>query len=330
MGSTVARRTDANARRAGEQPHRSRAHRLFRTLLGSLPLLVLFLAPGKSAAAATVAGTVISNTVTAAYTGGQASSNTVSFRVAQVAGLTLAPASAAATVTAGQSWYYPFTLTNTGNGPDTFSLSAGSALGWTGTLYRDDNADGLYQATEVTLAPGTISLPAGGRYALFLCVATPLGVAGSDTETLTARSGFDSTLTRTAACTTTAQAPTPPPPAPLQASFSASPTSGSAPLTVVFTDTSGGTPTEWQWSFGDGATATDSHPTHTYLKRGRYTVTLTVRDGAGKQSKLTRRNYIVVSRSLAAKSPLGGPTIGGTMQVSRPLGEPRLTRGSED
>jgi len=77
------------------------------------------------------------------------------------------------------------------------------------------------------------------------------------------------------------------------AAFSASPTSGNVPLKVTFTDKSTGSPTSWKWNFGDGKTSTSKNPAHTYAKAGKYTVSLTVKNAAGTNTK-TIKNYITV------------------------------------
>ncbi|WP_292373866.1 MULTISPECIES: PKD domain-containing protein [unclassified Methanosarcina] len=77
------------------------------------------------------------------------------------------------------------------------------------------------------------------------------------------------------------------------AAFSASPTSGKAPLKVTFTDKSTGSPTSWKWSFGDGKSSTSKSPAYTYSKAGKYTVSLTVKNAAGTNTK-TIKNYITV------------------------------------
>ena len=76
------------------------------------------------------------------------------------------------------------------------------------------------------------------------------------------------------------------------ASFSASPVSGKAPLKVQFTDKSTNSPTSWKWSFGDGTYSTSKSPSHTYSKAGKYTVSLTVKNAAGSNTK-TMSGYIV-------------------------------------
>jgi len=77
------------------------------------------------------------------------------------------------------------------------------------------------------------------------------------------------------------------------AAFSASPTSGNIPLKVTFTDKSTGSPTSWKWTFGDGKTSTSRNPAHTYAKAGKYTVSLTVKNAPGTNTK-TIKNYITV------------------------------------
>lgn len=54
--------------------------------------------------------------------------------------------------------------------------------------------------------------------------------------------------------------------------------------TVSFFDRSTGGPLSYSWNFGDGKTSALANPTHTYTSPGTYTVTLTVRNGAGADS----------------------------------------------
>ena len=74
--------------------------------------------------------------------------------------------------------------------------------------------------------------------------------------------------------------------------FSASVTFGNIPLIVAFTDQSSGSPTKWQWDFGDGIHDTIQNPTHTYLNRGFYSVSLKSQNAFGSDTD-TRINYIV-------------------------------------
>jgi PKD repeat protein len=69
------------------------------------------------------------------------------------------------------------------------------------------------------------------------------------------------------------------------AAFSAYPTSGKASLTVKFSDKSKGSPTSYVWNFGDKSTSTARNPVHKYTKAGKYTVSLTVKNSAGSNTK---------------------------------------------
>ncbi|WP_141706425.1 PKD domain-containing protein, partial [Methanosarcina sp. A14] len=79
------------------------------------------------------------------------------------------------------------------------------------------------------------------------------------------------------------------------AAFSASPTSGKSPLNVKFTDKSTGTLAAWKWDFGDGSKSFAKNPVHKYSKAGTYTVSLTVKNTAGINTK-TISGYITVKK----------------------------------
>jgi parallel beta-helix repeat protein len=79
------------------------------------------------------------------------------------------------------------------------------------------------------------------------------------------------------------------------AAFSASRTSGKAPLKVTFADKSKGAVTSWKWNFGDGKYSTTKNSVHTYTKAGKYTVSLTVKNAKGSNTK-TVKNYITVTK----------------------------------
>src|SRR3954471_7079589 len=85
-----------------------------------------------SALASPPVGTVIGNQAAATYTdaGGtlrNVSSNIVLTTVAQVKSFTLT-ANGARAAAPGQTVYYPHTITNIGNGPDTYTLNGPPAL----------------------------------------------------------------------------------------------------------------------------------------------------------------------------------------------------------
>src|SRR5258708_8117173 len=110
-----------------------------------------FLIPG-TASAQTAAGTSIGNQASATYTDNTsvsrtATSNVVITIVQQVASLTLT-ANGARTASPGSPVFYPHTLTNTGNGSDSFTLTLAppqsAAFTLTGThIYLDPNGHAI-------------------------------------------------------------------------------------------------------------------------------------------------------------------------------------------
>src|SRR5947199_411467 len=142
----------------------------------------------------TQAGTQFSNwatlTFTSAGTGYAVASDTVAILGGQVAGVSLQPprVESCAPGTAG---VFAHTLTNTGNGPDSFPAAAASARGWPVTLYRDWNRDGLLDAGD-SLLTGPVPLGYGAAASLIAQVAVPAGTSPgvSDTVTVTATSRF--------------------------------------------------------------------------------------------------------------------------------------------
>ena len=94
-------------------------------------LVVAALVAPASMSAQTAAGTAIGNQASATYTDSSsvsrtATSNVVTTIVQQVASLTLT-ANGAKTASPGSPVFYPHTLTNTGNGSDSFSLTLAPA-----------------------------------------------------------------------------------------------------------------------------------------------------------------------------------------------------------
>lgn len=77
------------------------------------------------------------------------------------------------------------------------------------------------------------------------------------------------------------------------ADFSATPITGCAPLIVQFTSISTGNPTSYQWNLGNGVNTVQQNPSTAYTQPGTYTVTLTVSNANGSNTK-TVTNYITV------------------------------------
>jgi PKD repeat protein len=91
----------------------------------------------------------------------------------------------------------------------------------------------------------------------------------------------------------TVGAPVPEPPV---ADFNKNVSSGPAPLAVRFTDTSTGNPDAWSWDFdNDGIIdSTEQNPVHTYTLPGSYSVTLTVTNAGGNNTRL-KPDFITVT-----------------------------------
>lgn len=185
-----------------------------RTIHYALIVLLLFttgfvLAP-RSAQAATAAGTMISNQASATYTDATltartATSNTVVTVVQQVASLTLT-ADGAKTVVAGGQVSYPHTLTNTGNGADTFALTntnSGDFAMASVLFYADANGDGVADDAIPITASGSL---AADEVFKFVAVATTPGTAAAGSTNalmLTATSNFDGGVAASNTDTTT-------------------------------------------------------------------------------------------------------------------------------
>ena len=83
----------------------------------------------------------------------------------------------------------------------------------------------------------------------------------------------------------------------LTTSFTFSPSSPQVNQQVTFTATaSGGTvPYTFSWNFGDGTNGNGATTTHTYLKSGSYTVSLTTKDGGSPQQTAASQQSVTVT-----------------------------------
>ena len=182
--------------------------RLFVLVLASFAFALL--AVNLAHAAPPPAGTAIGNQASATYTDASGisrsvTSNVVQTIVQQVASLTLT-ANGAQTSTPGTTVYYPHTLTNTGNGSDTFALAAvngsGSVFGMTGIQIFADNGSGQPTGPAITSSG---PLAAGAVFKFIVVAVVPATATSGQTNalTVTASSGFNSSLNASNTDTTT-------------------------------------------------------------------------------------------------------------------------------
>jgi uncharacterized repeat protein (TIGR01451 family) len=155
-------------------------------------------------AAVPSAGSVIGNQATASYTDGSgqskvATSNLVETTVAKIAGVSMVSPQSK-TVSVGGTVLFQHTITNTGNGIDSFALTAAdlnsgninfSAM----ALYADADQNGVPDSgTPITVTPNIAS---GASYGVIISATIPNGSTGGDSETisLSAVSSFDGAVT---------------------------------------------------------------------------------------------------------------------------------------
>lgn len=170
-----------------------------------LVLAGLLLAMGR-VLAAPAAGTAIGNQASATYSDASqtmrtVTSNTVVTVVQQVASLTLT-ANGARSVSPGGQVSYPHTLTNTGNGTDTFSLSTANSGAFTFgsvTLYADANGDGVPDNATPITSSGEIL--AGGSFRFVVVGIAPATATDGNTNSLTVTAASTFTPAVTAANT---------------------------------------------------------------------------------------------------------------------------------
>lgn len=162
------------------------------------------------------ANAVIGNQATASYTDGSGTtrnvtSNLVQTTVAQVYGHTLT-ASQTKTAPQGSTVYFPHVLTNTGNGPDsytlsTFNLTTGDNfdLG-TVQIFADANGDG--QPDNATPITGTGLLAAGAEFRFVIAGQVPSTQSAGDQSLLRVGSSSATTSADANNYTAAAAAPT--------------------------------------------------------------------------------------------------------------------------
>ena len=183
---------------------------------GIIAILILLLVSVPAAmAAGTAAGTVISNQAYADYDDANGNalariySNTVTTTVSQVGAIEVSPATASVTGQPDTQVVVGASVSNTGNGSDTFDLAlSGLDPGWTATIYWDENGDDMWDpVNETTVVTDTGSLAANGEFEVLIVVDVPDTASNGDSSsvTLTATSQFDSNQSDSGTYTVTVQ-----------------------------------------------------------------------------------------------------------------------------
>ena len=156
-----------------------------------LLLSALVFSGTKVLAAVPAAGTAIGNAASATYDDGSgtkiATSNTVTTIVAQVASFTLTAAQTKPGAP-GTTIYFPHTVTNTGNGTDTFNLTASDVTSGTFNfssvvLYPDANGDGI--PDNLTTITSSGALAAGAQFKFVAAGVVPGSATDGQTDTMT-------------------------------------------------------------------------------------------------------------------------------------------------
>ncbi len=171
------------------------------------------------AVASTVAPGVLNNTANVEYGNGgtpaatvTGNSNTVAFTVTQTAGVTFTGPTAVPSAGPGSVVSFTNTLTNTGNGTDTFNITIGTSTfpaGTTFQLYKSDGATPLVNTNSGDAVVDTGPIPAGGTYSVILQATLPPTASGTGPFSVnkTATSVFDPSKSATATDTLTSITP---------------------------------------------------------------------------------------------------------------------------
>jgi trimeric autotransporter adhesin len=222
-----------------------------------LMTLAVLLFAGRAAAVMAPANAVIGNQASATYVDSTATtrtstSNTVQTTVAQVKSFLLTQ-SGARSVSPGQQVCYPHTITNTGNGADTYALNApttGGAFAHTGLAYFvDSDQNGSPDNGSAIVTSGSVA--AGTSFNYVVCGTAPasatvgqqgtITVSATDTNAPTAntQSQIDTTTIAVASINVQKKLSSVPPPGYTPVASGASPNAG--PLYVIFDYVNSGT-----------------------------------------------------------------------------------------
>lgn len=175
-------------------------HQVIRRSLLCLTLLILTTPVLGAGLPAGTSINILANASFSDYSGTyNAPPATKTLTVAQTAAVAIEAGQAPQSTAPGMSYSIPLRIINNGNGADTITLSASSSTGWSTTLVRDDNSDGIKQLSEVTTISNTGPLPADGSFRCFVATTVPSGATAGSTVTVKATSTFSTAATASAA-----------------------------------------------------------------------------------------------------------------------------------
>ena len=226
-------------------------------LLVAFAATVAVLQPGTAIAAMAPANSVIGNQASATYVDNTATtrsstSNTVQTTVAAVKSFTLT-ANGARNAPPNAQVCYPHTITNTGNGQDTYALNAattGGMFAHTGLVYYND-ADQNGQPDSGIAITSTGPVNASATFSFVVCGTTPVAatlgqqgtiivsVTDTNAPTATTLTNTDTTTIQPASVTVNKKLSSVPPPGYTPVTTGVSPNAG--PLYVILEYTNNGT-----------------------------------------------------------------------------------------
>lgn len=141
-------------------------------------------------AAGTPAGTEIKNVAKMTYKDLSGAdfdtlySDTARTTVQQIAGVTLTP-TGSLQISSDSMWiYFPHTVTNTGNGTDTYNLTSADSASWLSNVVFDTDGDGVWDTGETTPVSTITDLDADSTYKIIVRLFVPNGVVSGLMDTI--------------------------------------------------------------------------------------------------------------------------------------------------
>lgn len=141
-------------------------------------------------AAGTPAGTEIKNVAKMTYKDLSGASfdtlysDTARTTVQQIAGVTLTP-TGSLQISSDSMWiYFPHTVTNTGNGTDTYNLTSADSASWLSNVVFDTDGDGVWDTGETTPVSTITDLDADSTYKVIVRLFVPNGVVSGLMDTI--------------------------------------------------------------------------------------------------------------------------------------------------